>query len=73
MEFGPDGAFAIDLRNEEKAQAFMRENELEEKNFMCCIPRYRLTPYWTIKDRPFNEAVHQRNEEVKEHDHAPMR
>jgi len=73
MEFGPDGAFAIDLRNEEKAQAFMRENELEEKNFMCCIPRYRFTPYWKIKDRPFNEAAHQRNEEMKELDHAPMR
>ena len=24
-------------------------------------------------DRPFNEAAYQRNEEMKEHDHAPMR
>ncbi len=73
MEFGPDGAFACDLRQEEKATAFLEANELEEGKFLCCIPRLRYTPYWTIKDRPFDETKHARNESLKEHDHAQLR
>lgn len=46
---------------------------LETGKFLCCIPRLRYTPYWTIKDRPFDEVKHARNEEMKEHDHAPLR
>lgn len=55
-----------------KAVSFLREHHLEDKNFMCCIPRYRFTPYWKIKNRPFNEVSHRRNEEMKEHDYAPL-
>lgn len=73
MEFGPDGAFACDLRRDDKADAFLSENKLEENQFLCCIPRLRYTPYWTIKDRPKDEIKHARNEEMKEHDHAPHR
>ncbi len=75
MEFGPDGAFACDLRNDKTATAFLREHGLEEGKFLCCIPRLRYTPYWTIpgKNRPFDAKRHARNEEMKEHDHAPLR
>lgn len=73
MEFGPDGAFACDLRDAEKAEAFLSENGLEDGKFICCIPRLRYTPYWTIKDVDFDEVKHARNEEMKEHDHAPHR
>lgn len=73
MEFGPDGAFACDLRDAEKAEAFLSENGLEDGKFICCIPRLRYTPYWTIKDVDFDEVKHTRNEEMKEHDHAPHR
>jgi len=74
MEFGPDGAFACDLRDAEKAEAFLAANKLEEGKFLCCIPRLRYTPYWTIKENvQFNEAKHARNEAMKEHDHAPLR
>lgn len=75
MEFGPDGAFGCDLRDDVRAEAFLRKNKLETGKFLCCIPRLRYTPYWTIpaKNRPFNEAKHARNEEMKEHDHAPLR
>lgn len=75
MAFGPDGAFACDLRDDEKAEAFMRANELEAGKFMCCIPRLRYTPYWTIpaKNRPLDEVKHARNEAMKEHDHAQLR
>lgn len=74
MEFGPDGAFAVDLRNDEAATKFLDEHGLEEGKFFCVIPRLRYTPYWKIHStRPFDEKKHARNEEMKEHDHAPLR
>lgn len=75
MAFGPDGAFGTDLRDDDKATAFLKANGLEEGQFLCCIPRLRFTPYWTIpsKKAPFDEKKHARNEAMKEHDHAPHR
>jgi hypothetical protein len=41
---------------------------------MCCVPRYRWTPFWTIhKERVPDEMKIARNREMKEHDHAPLR
>ncbi len=75
MDFAPDGAFACDLRDEEKALAFLAKHGLEEGKFLCCIPRYRYTPVWKIpsKKQPFDPVRHARNEEMKEHDHAQLR
>jgi len=72
MKFGPDGAFAVDIANDAAAEKFLAENDLQPGKFMCCIPRLRYTPYWKIKDRPFDEARHRRNEEMKAQDHAPI-
>jgi hypothetical protein len=75
MEFGPDGAFACDLRNDAPAVAFLRANGLEDGKFLCCLSRLRYTPYWVIpgKNTPFDEKRHARNEAMKEQDHAPLR
>ena len=75
MEFGPDGAFATDLRDDAKATAFLKANGLEDGQFLCCIPRLRFTPYWMIPEKKaaFDEKKHARNEAMKEHDHAPHR
>jgi polysaccharide pyruvyl transferase WcaK-like protein len=75
MEFGPDGAFACDLRDDAKATAFLQANGLEEGRFLCCLSRLRYTPYWTIpgKQRPFDAQRHARNEAMKEHDHRTLR
>lgn len=74
MEFGPDGAFACDLRDEPAADRFLEENQLEPQKFLCCIPRLRYTPYWTIKPNvKFDPVKHARNEAMKEHDHAQLR
>jgi len=74
MEFGPDGAFATDLRDDAKAEAFLTANGLETGQFLCCIPRLRYTPYWVIpKKAAFDEIKHARNEAMKEHDHAQLR
>jgi hypothetical protein len=71
MEFGPDGAFACDLKDDEKATAFLEANGLEEGKFLCCIPRLRYTPYWLIKNLPKDDIKQTRNDEMKAHDHAP--
>lgn len=71
MEFGPDGAFACDLKDDEKAIAFLEANGLEEGKFLCCIPRLRYTPYWLIKNLPKDDIKQARNDEMKAHDHTP--
>jgi len=74
MEFGPDGAFAVDLRNDEPALAFLKAHGLEEGKFICVLSRLRYTPYWKVKPGfKFDAQKHARNEEMKEHDHAPLR
>jgi polysaccharide pyruvyl transferase WcaK-like protein len=75
MEFGPDAAFAADLRDDDKATAFLNDHGLQQGRFLCCIARLRYTPYWTIpeKKRTRDEIKHVRNESMKEHDHAPHR
>lgn len=75
MDFAPDGAFACDLRKDELAGTFLKANQLEEGKFLCCLSRLRHTPYWKIPGdhRQKNEAYEAHNEEMKEHDHAPLR
>jgi polysaccharide pyruvyl transferase WcaK-like protein len=76
MEFAPDGAFACDVRDDAAAKAFMAKHGLEEGKFLCCIPRLRWTPYWTIRNKAIDaagEKRHARNEQMKERDHAPLR
>ncbi len=74
MEVGQDAAFAMDIWNDEAADKFTRANNLEIGKFICCIPRLRYTPYWTIKPgKPFDGKKNARNEEMKEHDNAPLR
>ena len=76
MEFGPDGAFATDLRDDAAADAFLKANGLEPGRFLCCIPRLRYTPYWKIHGKEMTAEDKHRfeySESKKEHDHAPLR
>lgn len=74
MEFAPDGAFAVDLHDEARAAEFLRANQLEEKKFLCCLARYRYTPYWLIKkDRTKDAERDARNQAMREHDIKPLR
>ncbi len=74
MEFGPDGAFAVDLKDDAKAEAFLKEHGLEQGKFLCCIPRMRNTPYWTLPEKKakIDEQKHARNEAMKDHDGKPL-
>ncbi len=75
MAFGPDGAFAVDLRNEIRAEAFLAKHALDEGRFLCCIPRYRYCPAWKLpsKRKPVDVETEAFNEQWKEHDHLPLR
>jgi len=75
MDFSPDGAFACDLRDDAAAETFLAAHGLEPGGFLCCIPRLRFTPYWTIPDKKaaFDPVKHARNEEMKERDGQPLR
>ncbi|MBL8189472.1 MAG: polysaccharide pyruvyl transferase family protein, partial [Acidobacteria bacterium] len=73
MGFAPDGAFACDLRNDEKATTFLRAQQLQDGQFLCCLARLRYTPYWKYRDQPVNAERQARNEAMAEHDMAPLR
>ena len=75
MEFAPDGAFGADLRDDARAIDFLQRHDLAEGKFLCCIPRLRYTPYWLIPEKKTtkDDKKHARNEQLKEHDHAPHR
>jgi polysaccharide pyruvyl transferase WcaK-like protein len=75
MEFGPDGAFACDLRDDARAADFLKANDLQDGEYLCCLSRLRYTPYWTIpsKKQPLDPQRHARNEAMKEQDHRALR
>ncbi len=75
MEFGPDGAFAVKLSNDQAAEAYLQQHGLQQGKFLCCIPRLRYTPYWLIRNKPMTDEDHRkhaRNEAMKVRDHAPI-
>ncbi|MBC2602733.1 polysaccharide pyruvyl transferase family protein [Puniceicoccus vermicola] len=51
LDFTPDGAFEIDLREEEESERFLVGNQLESGRFLAVIPRLRYTPYHKIHRR----------------------
>lgn len=76
MEFAPDGAFALLLRDEARAEAYLRRMGLEAGKFVCAVPRLRYTPYYKIHKRAPNEEDLRRdavNEQYHTADHAKLR
>ncbi|WP_257668129.1 polysaccharide pyruvyl transferase family protein [Parapedobacter tibetensis] len=73
--FCPDGAFAVDIRNDKAADLFLKEHKLETGKFVCVIPQLRFSPWWELpsKDPTVNEEKHVWNEKMKEHDNLPIR
>ncbi len=79
IRFAPDATFFMHIRDDRKAGRFLEENGLEERKFICVIPRLRITPYY--KFRPDNAGwsderiafVEELNQRTKEQDHAKMR
>lgn len=74
IDWAPDFAFGTDLHDEARADAWLTAHGLVTGKFLCCISRYRYTPFWEMpsKQLPFDAAKHARNEEKKLADHAPL-
>jgi polysaccharide pyruvyl transferase WcaK-like protein len=75
--FVPDATFYLSLKNEEKAKAFLSDMKLEEKKFICVIPRLRRTPYYKVNPANYTpaqvKAIDDLNNSKKEEDHAKLR
>jgi hypothetical protein len=76
LEFGPDATFALQLRDDARAEAYLRANQLEPGKFICVIPRLRYTPYYKLQGKKPNagdlakDAV---NDRTTARDHAKLR
>ncbi len=76
MEFGPDATFHLDLRDDVRAETFLREHRLERGQFACFVPRLRWTPYWKEGRKYAPEEIARKeaeNERYREADHAKLR
>jgi polysaccharide pyruvyl transferase WcaK-like protein len=78
MDFAPDATFALDLRDDTAAGTFLARFGLEPDQFLCAVPRLRITPYWDIvpNSKMAPEEIARRkaiNEKYAESDHAKLR
>jgi len=76
LEFGPEGAFACAVRDEARAERWLRRVGVEDGKFICVIPRLRYTPYYRVNDLPREEqdyAIDAINAGHATHDHAALR
>ncbi len=76
VEFGPDAQLGMTLRDDAKANGWLKEHQLEEGKFICVIPRLRYTPYYRVNNVPrvpsddVRDAI---NNRTTEQDHAKLR
>ena len=79
LGFGPDGTFALSMRNDAAAARFLNEHDLVEGKFICIVPRLRYTPYHKIRGITDPKALEEwkrkdvHNERFAEKDHAKAR
>ena len=71
--FVPDGAFAFDAADEPGAAKFMANHGLEKGRFVCCLPRYRKTPFWEFcPERAVRTEFVDYNRSMVKQDMAPL-
>ncbi|NWF82431.1 MAG: polysaccharide pyruvyl transferase family protein [Bryobacteraceae bacterium] len=76
LEFGPDAQLGMHLRDDVKAFAYLRACGLEDKRFICVVPRLRYTPYYRIDGRarvPDDDVKDAINARTTAQDHAKLR
>lgn len=79
IQFAPDATFFLNMHDPDKANRFLKEKGLEDKKFICVIPRLRYTPYhlFNANQNGWSEEkirqVEQTNLKYKEVDHAKLR
>jgi hypothetical protein len=76
LEFGTDAQLGMNLRDDPRAVAYLKANELETGKFICVIPRLRYTPYYQVNNVPrvpsddIRDAI---NSRTTAQDHAKLR
>ena len=71
--FVPDGAFVFDAADDAGAEKFMGHHGLEKGRFVCCLPRYRKTPFWEFcPERPVRTDFVDYNRSMVEQDMTPL-
>jgi polysaccharide pyruvyl transferase WcaK-like protein len=79
IQFAPDATFYLNIRDDEKGFQFLKENGLDDKKFICAIPRLRYTPYHQFNPNKNGwsdekiKQVEETNLKWKETDHAKLR
>jgi len=79
VAFAPDATFVLDITDDKKGQAFLKENKLEMRKFICVVPRLRFTPYYKFNPNRSGwsedriKQVDATNDKFKETDHAKLR
>jgi polysaccharide pyruvyl transferase WcaK-like protein len=76
LEFGPDAQFGMHLRDDARGDAYRKAKGLEERKFICVIPRLRYTPYYRVNNtkRVASDDVKDAiNDRTTEGDHAKLR
>ncbi len=77
IRFVPDATFSLHLKDEAKAAAFLKANGLENKKFICAVPRLRKTPYYKVRPQSYTaeqiREIDDLNQSKKEQDHSKLR
>ncbi|HSM47073.1 MAG TPA: polysaccharide pyruvyl transferase family protein, partial [Draconibacterium sp.] len=79
VQFAPDATFFLNIRDDEKGFQFLNEIGLEDRKFICAIPRLRYTPYHQFNPNKNGwsdekiKQVEETNLKWKETDHAKLR
>ena len=76
LEFGPEGCFALDLRDEARAADWRKRHGLAEEDYICVVPRLRYTPYYRMKNLPRSAGDYEidaLNDAAVAQDHAALR
>ena len=71
--FAPDAVFDFDAVDQVGAEQFMRENNLQPNQFICCIPGQRYTPRWQFFNSEPDQKKIAENDRFEEHDNAVLR
>lgn len=76
LDFGAEGCFAFDLRDESRAADWLKRNGLADEDYLCVVPRLRYTPYYRVRNTPRSNtdyAIDALNARTTTSDHAPLR
>ena len=76
LAFGPEGCFAIAVRDDRRAEEWLRLHGLQHGGYICVVPRLRFTPYYRVHNLPREKQDYEIdaiNGRTTAADHQPLR